>query len=207
MNATTTNDGSSFRPWHLFAVLTMLSATAAVFTVGDTSPTNLVMVSLAIMSAGWAGFMVFRTLWPLAAEDGDTHQPIVAGKARLMLEREKQLVMRSIKELEFDKAMGKVAQQDFDEMVGRLRGRAVGLMKQLDVHEPHYRTQIERELARRLGTPAGDAARPAATAAPAAASVAPVGAATVAAVTCPSCETGNEADARFCKHCGTKLTA
>lgn len=206
MNATTTNDSSTFRPWHLFAVLTMLSATAAVFTVGDTSATNLVMVSLAIMSAGWAGFMVFRTLWPLAAEDGDTHQPIVAGKARVMLEREKQLVMRSIKELEFDKAMGKVAQQDFDEMVGRLRARAVGLMKQLDVHEPHYRAQIERELARRLGAPAVDAP-PQATTTPAAAPVAAADVGIVAAVTCPSCETGNEADARFCKHCGTKLTA
>ncbi len=190
---TSVGENPGVRPWHVFAILTMLSATAAVFAVRDTSPVNLVMVSLAVMSAGWAGFMVHRTLWPLAAEEGDTHSPVVAGKARLMLEREKQLVMRSIKELEFDRAMGKVAPQDFEEMVGRLRARAIGLMKQLDAHEPKYRDRIERDLAARLAA-RGVAA---AAAAPAAA----------VALTCASCQTANEVDARFCKHCGARLAA
>ena len=51
---------------------------------------------------------------------------------RLDLEREKALTLRSIKELEFDRAMGKVSPQDFEEMAGRLRARALGIMKQLD---------------------------------------------------------------------------
>ncbi len=37
------------------------------------------------------------------------------------MEREKALVLRSIKELEFDRAMGKVSPRDFDEMSTRLR--------------------------------------------------------------------------------------
>ena len=41
-------------------------------------------------------------------------------------------MLRSIKELEFDFAMKKVAQADFDEMSARLRARAIGLMRQLD---------------------------------------------------------------------------
>ena len=44
---------------------------------------------------------------------------------RAALEREKALVLRSIKELEFDRAMGKVSPKDFDEMAGRLRARAI----------------------------------------------------------------------------------
>ena len=44
-------------------------------------------------------------------------------------------MLRSIKELEFDKAMGKVADADFDEMAGRLRQRAVGLMQRIDLGE------------------------------------------------------------------------
>ena len=51
---------------------------------------------------------------------------------RAVLEREKLLVLRSIKELEFDRAMGKVSPKDFDEMAGRLRARAMSLMQQLD---------------------------------------------------------------------------
>ena len=56
----------------------------------------------------------------------------IGGRTRIALEREKTLVLRSIKELEFDFAMGKIAKADFDEMSGRLRARALGLMRQLD---------------------------------------------------------------------------
>ena len=56
----------------------------------------------------------------------------IGGRTRVALEREKSLVLRSIKELEFDFAMGKVAKPDFDEMSARLRARALGLMRQLD---------------------------------------------------------------------------
>ena len=42
------------------------------------------------------------------------------------------LTLRSIKELEFDHAMGKVAQKDFAEIGARLRARALELMDQLD---------------------------------------------------------------------------
>ena len=38
---------------------------------------------------------------------------------RAVLEREKMLVLRSIKELEFDRAMGKLSEKDFDEMAGQ----------------------------------------------------------------------------------------
>ena len=58
-------------------------------------------------------------------------------------------MLRSIKELEFDHAMGKVSDQDFAEMGLRLRTRAAGLMRQLDAGAD-YSTQIEQELVRRL---------------------------------------------------------
>ena len=45
--------------------------------------------------------------------------------------------------------MGKVSDQDFAEMAGRLRTRAAGLMRQLDAGAS-YSAQIEREMARRL---------------------------------------------------------
>ena len=88
-----------------------------------------------------------------------------------MLEREKALVLRSLKELEFDRAMGKVSQDDFDEMAARLRARALALMKQLDEDGSGYRSIIERELSARLAARGGARAEPkpaAADAAPAA---------------------------------------
>ena len=68
------------------------------------------------------------------------------------LEREKTLVLRSIKELEFDNAMGKLSPKDFEEMGSRLRARAMMLMKQLDEGSSGYRPLIERELSARLAT-------------------------------------------------------
>ena len=51
---------------------------------------------------------------------------MLGGRTRAALEREKTLVLRSIKELEFDRAMGKVSEKDFAEMSARLRARAAG---------------------------------------------------------------------------------
>ena len=75
----------------------------------------------------------------------------IGGRTRIALEREKTLVLRSIKELEFDFAMGKIAKADFDEMSGRLRARALGLMRQLDAGGG-YREQIAKEVKRRLAS-------------------------------------------------------
>jgi hypothetical protein len=69
---------------------------------------------------------------------------------RVALEREKNLTLRAIKELEFDKAMGKLSESDWQEMSARLRVRAAGLMRQLDAGSG-YREQIERDVTKRLG--------------------------------------------------------
>ena len=45
---------------------------------------------------------------------------------------EKALALRTIKELEFDRAMGKMSEPDFVEMSARLRSRALRVMKQLE---------------------------------------------------------------------------
>ena len=76
---------------------------------------------------------------------------MVGQRTRAALEREKMLTLRAIKELEFDRAMGKLSEADLQEMSGRLRARAAGLMRQLDAGAG-YRDQIERDLAKRLAS-------------------------------------------------------
>ena len=158
-------------------------------------PEHLVLISLTIGAAGFAAAALYRMLAPLASADVATVGEPLSEGMRAILEREKQLTLRAIKELEFDRAMGKVSPKDFEEMAGRLRARAMQLMKQLDA-EAGYRELIERELTARLrrAPGKGTAAQPQAKRAAAAA----------AEATC-ACGTANDSDAAFCKRCGTKL--
>jgi hypothetical protein len=200
MSTTPSTPAATFQPWQFFVIATMLAATAAVLVTRDTSLTNLVTVSAAVVAAGVVAIAVHRTLAPLASAEEQERSSAVGARTRYALEREKMLVLRSIKELEFDRAMGKIAEPDFQDMVARLRARAIGLMKQLDEHQPAWRDEIERELERRLGrrTPTAAAAAGGRGASAAAVAVAE-------GTTCASCGTTNDADARFCKACGSKV--
>lgn len=193
MSSETSTDARTFRPWHLFVLAGLLASTVGVFVIRPGDPVVLVLLVAAIGSTAWVGLMLYRTLSPLAAPGFTDRTEIVGGRTRAALEREKTLVLRAIKELEFDNAMSKVSAADFREMSGRLRARALTLMRQLDVTLPGYREVIERELAQRLGSPVGGS--PAAGGREDAAEGAP----------CPACATANDHDARFCKACGAEL--
>ena len=196
MSATTVQgEASPFRPGHLFLVCALLAAAVAVFNARDNSPENLVMISLAIVAAGFAGVALLRVLWPLVSPETAQDTAPLGGRAQVALEREKALVLRSIKELEFDRAMGKVADADFADMSGRLRVRAIGLMKQLDETGSDHREAIEQELRRRLQA-RGKVAVPASGASKAAAAP---------ARSCAQCGATNDIDARFCKSCGSRF--
>ncbi|MEZ5287711.1 MAG: hypothetical protein R2712_23500, partial [Vicinamibacterales bacterium] len=133
-------------PWQFFLLCGMLAATAVVIVATGQSIANIIILSLTIVAASFVGLAAYRTLAPLVAPAVGQAPTVVGGRTRVALEREKSLVLRSIKELEFDFAMGKVAKADFDEMGGRLRGRAMRLIQQLDA-SAGYREQIEREIA------------------------------------------------------------
>jgi hypothetical protein len=144
-----------FQPWHLFLVGSLLASTAAALAVRGTSPANVVFICLTVLAAGWSAYLLYRACRPLLEAHADEGPEMVGGRTRAALEREKTLVLRAIKELDFDRAMGKVAEPDYQEMMGRLRTRAVGLIKQLDEGQGVYRELIEKELAARR--PASDA--------------------------------------------------
>jgi hypothetical protein len=198
---------AGFRPWHFFVLASLVAATAAVILSRRATPENLIFISLAIGAAGAAAAAFYRTLAPLVAADPESLSEPLSSRARAALEREKALVLRSLKELEFDQAMGKLSPRDFDDMSSRLRARALLLIKQLDEGGSGYRGIIERELQARM---AGKGA--AAIADPAPEATDPVDAADdelppaeAAPGTCPACATVNDADAAFCKRCGTRL--
>jgi hypothetical protein len=104
-------------------VATAVAVAAGVFATQGTSTVNAVAVAVAIGTVAWVATAAARTVAPLVAPDLGEQTEMVGGRTRAALEREKFLVLRSIKEVEFDRAMGKISDADFHEVAGRLRAR------------------------------------------------------------------------------------
>jgi hypothetical protein len=186
-------ESSALKPWQFFLLAGMLAATASVVVATGQSMASIVVLSLTVVATSMVGLGAYRMLLPFVSPQALRPPDAVSGRVRAALDREKLLVLRAIKDLEFDRAMGKIGPADFDEMVGRLRGRAVGLMQQLE-GSGAYRERIEAELAARLSKAPAPKAGPARVPA-------------TATRACGACGTGNDADARFCKTCGARLEA
>jgi len=180
MSSETSTESQPFQPWQFFTLAGLVGATVVVFFAKGQTPAVVILLSLTIFAAAAVGVAALRTFVPLtAAEPSGEPQQVLVGRTRIGLEREKALALRAIKELEFDRAMGKVSEKDFADMSVRLRSRAARIIRQLDAGSG-YRAQIEQEISRRIGS-------------------APV------VGLCAACGTQNDADARFCKTCGAGL--
>jgi hypothetical protein len=172
------------QPWQFFVLAALGCATAVTFLVRGQGVTVVILVSALMGATALVGIAALRAVRPLVAVQDD-RTAVVGERTRATLERDKTLTLRAIKDLEFDRAMGKLSEEDFREMGGRLRSRAARLLKQLDAGAS-YRDQIERDLAKRLGQ-SGDKA------------------AVQEARSCAACATSNDRDAKFCKNCGARL--
>lgn len=168
--------------WHFFSLAALGCMAAAAVLAREHGAVSIVLLCVLVATAALVGAAAFRTLGPLVSTSVD-RTVMIGQRTRAALEREKMLALRSIKELEFDRAMGKLSDADFNEMSGRLRARAGRLIRQLDAGGG-YREQIERDLATRLAATAA-AAQPRGS--------------------CAGCGTRNDADAAFCKKCGARL--
>lgn len=164
----------SFQPSHFYLIASMVAATAAVMTSRSTHPLALLLLSGAALSAGLVGLALHRSVAGFFGI-GQQAPTLPSERAVEVLQREKALVLRSIKELEFDRAMGKVSEADFKDIGGRLRTRALALMQDIE------RAAHARETPARPGVRAD------------------------ASATCAACGKPNDDDARFCKHCGARL--
>jgi hypothetical protein len=172
--------------WQFFVLAALVCATAATFLARGQGFLPILLLSILMAATALVGLAVLRSVRPLVSDHED-RTTMVGQRTRVALEREKLLALRAIKELEFDRAMGKLSESDWQEMSGRLRARAARLMRQLDAGAG-YREQVETDLAKRLGSTSSAA-----------------DAETLVARFCASCGTARDADAKFCKNCGTKF--
>jgi hypothetical protein len=180
MSSETSTESQPFEAWQFFTLAGLIGATIVVFLAKGQTAAAIILLSLSVFAAAAIGFAAVRTFGPLSGlfVHGGASR-LIAGRTRAALEREKVLALRAIKELEFDRAMGKVSERDFTEMSGRLRARAARIIRQLDAGGS-YRAAIDREIEKRVGA---------------------------ALNVCSSCSAVNDRDARFCKQCGAALRA
>jgi len=184
LETSTDKPEQGLQAWQFFVLAGLACATVATFLARGQSVASIVLLTVLMGATTIVGIAALRMLRPLFL-GYDDRTAMVGQRTRAALEREKMLVLRSIKELEFDRAMGKLSENDWQEMSVRLRARAAGLIRQLDAGVT-YRAQVEADLVKRLGglsaTPEAEPAR-----------------------FCASCGSERDTDARFCKNCGAKL--
>jgi len=161
----------------------------------------LVMLALGGMTLAFTAAALWRMIDPLARLEPPEAGATQSRSFVRELEREKQLVLKAIKEIEFDYQMRKIGEREYREMVERYRQRAMRLISELDAGGD-YRGLIEKELKLRLELPVADQSTFAAPTAKATAAAAP---AAGARMPCPTCDTQNDPDAKFCKSCGGKI--
>ncbi len=111
----------------------------------------LALVGLGGAVLAFCGRAFFRMMDPLARSEEElaARQGRELPARRRDLERDKQLALKAIREVELDFQMRKVSREDYEEMTQRYRARAMRIIRELDAGDD-YRLLIEQELKARL---------------------------------------------------------
>ena len=193
-----------------FAVAASLVACALFLTISGArlgaSSVALLVASASLATVAWS---LARAGQALLAEPAAEEVELATGRRRKELEREKQGLLKALKELEFDHEMGKISDLDFRDIAASYRARAMRVMRRLDDVAGDYRRMIELDIAaKRGGRPASEVSANEPAPAPVAeASAIANETPSALRVRCASCGADNEADARFCKRCGGLVAA
>jgi hypothetical protein len=148
----------------------------------------------------WASVQSLTGSTPLTLEEA------VGFGAPSAEEERKQAVLRALKDLEYERSVGKISDADYRDLSARYRLEAKRLLQMLDRDLEPYRNEVAREMEQRLGRQAFEGALDDTDSKPAARmdSERPVDS-SATRPTCPACGVGNDLDARFCKGCGAPL--
>jgi len=184
----------------------LLAAAYGHFGLGMRLGPPLVMTGLGGLTLVLSAYALWRVVDPLTRDEVRAVAEQRAPHRIRELEREKQAVLKAIKEVELDYQMRKIGEADYREMVERYRARALRVMGELAAGDD-YRALIERELKDRMAAMRASAAAPASAAVTSNPLTPASGPAAALAGVCPACATVNDADARFCKRCGVALAA
>ena len=165
---------TSTKPGQVFVLLSMAAATVAVMVTNNTHPAALLVMSAGVLACGLAAYFFHTALYSLLGPK--RVEVALTGQRRETLAGDKNRILHTIKELEFDHRMGKVNAKDFEALSAPLRRKAAMLIEELD--------RIDQVGPPSLAAPASEGA---------------------VALSCTKCGTTNDRDAKFCKSCGAQL--
>jgi hypothetical protein len=202
----------------VWAVLTVASAVVSGVTVG-------LSVALLVL-AGGALLGVIGLLWSslhnLTGQSELTLDEALHMAAPSAEEEQKRSVLRALKDLEFERSVGKISEEDYATLSATYRQQAKDLIRALDAGLEPLRAEIDAIVAaklseadappkkakakrkRRAERPAPKQEQPEQQPEPVQAEL-PSDEPLPETRTCSACQLANDADARFCKACGASL--
>jgi hypothetical protein len=177
----------------------------------------LALSALALLGVVWLLYRSIQTL----VEPGD--QDAEALFAPTFAEDRKRAALKALKDLDYEKSIGNVTDEDYKQLLGRYREEAKRAMRILDDERADRRAEADglakRAVAKALGGEADEmpetrqepsakgSKRRKRSETPAEAPISRRERAKLAGepARCAKCETANDEDAQFCKKCGAKL--
>lgn len=159
-----------------------------------------------------AVMLFWSSLGRLTGESPLTLDEAIGLAAPSAEEERKRAVFRALKDLDYERSVGKISEEDYGELSTRYRTEAKELLRSLEAGLLPLREKAEKRLGERLKAEGISAARSErsqpekaaddVTKEPPGAKAAPTEA---TGHSCSKCQTPNDADATFCKRCGERL--
>lgn len=146
---------------------------------------------LGVVAIMWASVRTLSGDAPITLEEA------IALGAPSAAEEHKRAVLQALKDLEYERSVGKIADADYEELLHRYRADAKRLLRAVDEDLAPLRAKAVAYVAAHLGGAVSAKITP------------PLELKaekkTPPTSPCPSCQVDNDTDAVFCKKCGTKL--
>jgi hypothetical protein len=155
--------------------------------------------ALALAGAVFALWQSLRTAFGAATPGAPDATMELTSDARATLIDRKNAMLRNLKDLEFERQVGKISEQDFVKLDALYRQKAREVLEQLDVEVGPWRTEAEKLVKAAVAKVKKDQPKPAEAEEP---KLPPERA---PQLKCPKCEVVNDPDATFCKKCATRL--
>jgi hypothetical protein len=99
---------------------------------------------LGVIAVFWASVRTLLGETPLSGADA---YAIAAPRSE---EEQKRAILRALKDLEFERSVGKISEEDYQELTARYRGEAKRLLRLLDEEAAPRRERVEAIVAKRL---------------------------------------------------------
>jgi hypothetical protein len=177
-----------------------VAAAVLVSMTGGMGPALLVLASGALLAGIALVWASIRTL----SGDAPLSIGLEAAAGRQLggddLLEQKRRVLRALKDVEGEHALGRIDDADYEALVSRYREEAKAVMRELDLQVAPMREEAERRAGQYLARHGLRAAEGSGEPPPQRAE------ARTDRLECRSCGASNEGDASFCKSCGATMT-